>query len=170
MHLSSTLWIILASFSVTTPTSQRWDRVGNLFFTGVLVMRRVWIRASMRYRAIVLRIKRDLSSLPTMQVETRRQQESGQGMEENWAHHRLITILRGEKLYLLYTLLLFIIFNMIPDIESKHKGYRDQARMFLDNQTTLFKFILLKKGSMKTVAGAANHLTACQPYWLRGPY
>ena len=59
---------------------------------------------------------------------------------------------------------------MIPDIESKHKGYRDQARMFLDNQTTLFKFILLKKGSMKTVAGAANHLTACQPYWLWGPH
>ena len=60
-------------------------------------MRRVWIRASERYRAIVLRISRDLkqknhmvtvlpflhlSSLPTMQVETRRQHESGQGMVE----------------------------------------------------------------------------------------
>ena len=38
-----------------------------------------------------------LSSLPTMQVETRRQHESGHGMEENWAHHRLTTILREER-------------------------------------------------------------------------
>ena len=75
-----------------------------------------------------------------MQVETRRQQASGQGMEENWAHHRPITILRERTQNKQEEPLT----TKIPDIESEHKCDRDQVRIFLNNQTVLFKLILLK--------------------------
>ena len=73
-----------------------------------------------------------------MQVETRRQQASGQGMEENWAHHRPITILRERTQNKQEEPLT----TKIPDIESEHKCDRDQVRIFLNNQTALFKRVL----------------------------
>ena len=75
-----------------------------------------------------------------MQVETRRQQASGHGMEENWAHQRPITILRERKQNKQEQE--EPLANMIPDIESEDKSDRDQVRIFLNNQAVLFKFVL----------------------------
>ena len=59
-------------------------------------------------------------------------------MEENWAHHRPITILRERTQNKQEEPLT----TKIPDIESKDKCDRDQVRIFLNNQAVLFKLIL----------------------------
>ena len=53
----------------------------------------------MRYLAMVLRMRRPLSSCPRMQVEMNRQQESGHGIMRYCAHHRVITMLGTVNKY-----------------------------------------------------------------------
>ena len=113
MHLRLISSMIFLSFSVMIPASLMWVRVGNLFFTFnssfslyiIIMLPLTWthvslsvcIRATTRYRAMVLRILRplwkviqvqeqilvweNLSSCPSRQVEMKRQHESGHGMD-----------------------------------------------------------------------------------------
>ena len=79
-----------------------------------------------------------------MQVETRRQQLSGQGMAEYWAHHRLTTILMG-KIHFRRNVsgAPYPYYTEIPDIKPKNKGDRNQVGESFDNNTVLLKLILL---------------------------
>ena len=131
------------------------------FLACVHVIRRVWIRASVRYLAIVLRINRALKQIRFYQLPSilvvcctwltcrhcplcrwrpgdNRHPARGwrrTGPTTDWSQYWG----RGNKIYMKNPCT-----NKIPDIESEDKSDRDQVRVSLNNQTVLLKLILLQ--------------------------
>ena len=103
----------------------------------------VCMRATTRYLAMVLRMRRPLSSCPRMQVEMNRQQESGHGIMRYCAHHRVITMLGTVNKYFsdIYTINL-ILKTFLPHVETQHKCHWNQIRIFLAVETDLLELFL----------------------------
>ena len=81
-----------------------------------------------------------LSSWPRMQVEMKRQQESGQGMILYWPHHLVITILQHSHCRYLSPAPV----HYTPHIEAQHKSHRDQISKTLTVNGNLLKLLLHK--------------------------
>ena len=109
----------------------------------MLVILSACMRARMRYLAMVLRMRRPLSSCPRMQVEMNRQQESGHGIMRYCAHHRVITMLGTINKYFsdIYTINL-ILKTFLPHVETQHKCHWNQIRIFLAVETDLLELFL----------------------------
>ena len=169
MHLRSISSMIFLSFSVMIPASLMWVRVGNLFFTFQLIMSpaiivmlyltcthvslSVCIRATTRYRAMVLCILRplwkdrqvqeqisvgeNLSSCPSRQVEMKRQHESGHGMDLYCSRH-----LQRLKYVALYDFYWVRPANYNAHIKPKNKCNRNQVSKPLAADWDLLKLCL----------------------------